>query len=333
MLKSGRFLLNIGNMGSSKAKGDRRRKKTVSELFLAILVILGNSSNFGLARPDKVDLRLLLPAPEEFKGWRTEDAEHVFEGKELFAYIDGGAEIYFEYGFRRVLVQDYRDVQGHRLCLEVFDMDSPESAYGIFSFKKSDSGKPIDIGDKAHLDDYYLNVWKGHFLITISGLDKHAKTLAALQELGQLVAGKIEGRGPRPDLLSLYPEEGLILQSIKLFKGPLGLFNSYPFFQRYVFATSRAARADYGGGESVYLFEYPDEPSCLRTWKEVKEAFFQSDRYLNPFDDGVILRVTDRQGRRIFGGVRKNYLILIINSKDYHAAIEFLNRLEQRMAR
>ncbi len=311
---------------------DQWRKK-VRCCFLAILVIMRSGATLNFSFFDKPDLRFLLPTPEEFKGWQAEGGEQVFEGTELFSYINGGAEIYLEYGFRRVLAQEYKDAEGHRLSLEIFDMDSPESAYGIFSFKRSASGKPVDLGDEADLADYYLNVWKGHFLITITGLDTEAKTLTAILELGKLVAEKIEGGQPRPTLLDLYPEEGIVPQSLRFFKGPLGLLNSYPFFRGYVFSTSRAARADYLSGESVYLFEYPDEHSCLKASSEVRKAFFQDVRYTDAVEEGATFRVTDHQGRPIFGGVRKNYLVLIINSRDIRAAVEFLDRLEQRMPR
>lgn len=287
----------------------------------------------GLVGLDRRDLRSLLPAPAEFKGWLAESSAQVFEGEDLFIYINGGAEIYFEYGFRRVLVQDYSDGLGRRLSLEIFEMESSEAAYGIFSFKRSASGKAIDLGDETQVADYYLNLWEDSFLVTITGMNDDTKTKEGLLELARLIADKIEGGQPRPALLGLYPEKGLLPQTIKFFRGHLGLFNSYPFFRTDVFAAPRAARADYQTGESVYLFEYANEGACRDGWKRVKAAFQESERYPHSRDEDAFFLAVDRQGKSIRGAVIRNYLIIILNSRERSDAQRLLELIEARIAR
>ena len=93
-------------------------------MIAALLLSLGSFSpafsGQASTRLNQSPLSTLLPEGPELRCW-TKDGDHQsFEGEDLFIYIDGGAEIYFEYGFRRVIVQDYRNDAGSRLSLEIF---------------------------------------------------------------------------------------------------------------------------------------------------------------------------------------------------------------------
>jgi hypothetical protein len=55
-----------------------------------------------------------------------------FDGSALFGYMDGGAELYREYGFVDLTVQEL-EVGRHQLLLELFRMRDSLAAFGIFS--------------------------------------------------------------------------------------------------------------------------------------------------------------------------------------------------------
>ena len=99
------------------------------------------------------------------------DEPQYVEGEDLFLLINGGAEIYHEYGFKQAVVQSYADDQDRSLNLEIYEMLDPAAGYGIFTFKRGKGGRDLELGDEACLQDYYLNVWKGDFLITFVGFD------------------------------------------------------------------------------------------------------------------------------------------------------------------
>jgi hypothetical protein len=63
------------------------------------------------------------------------DTTRYFAGKALYGYIDGGAELYLEYGFDRVTVQEVR-LEGDPYWVEVFRMSDPQAALGIFSVSR-----------------------------------------------------------------------------------------------------------------------------------------------------------------------------------------------------
>jgi hypothetical protein len=261
-------------------------------------------------------------------GWTSDGEPQLFAGEDLFTYIDGGAEIYFEYGFRKVIVQDYRNAAGSRLSLEIFEMESPESAYGIYTFKKSAAGEPIVLGDESQLDEYYLNLRKGPYLLTLTGLDPAAVTRQDLLLVARSVEPKLGPSAPPPGLISQLPGEGLKPQSIKYFKGPLALYNSYPFFRTDVFAFSAGAKAEYDSGYSLYIFEYPDAQSARCRYSEAGKSFARDDKYRDFSDESGIYRLKDDRDTPIFVATEEGYVMILVGLEDEARARKIFHMID-----
>lgn len=58
--------------------------------------------------------------------------ERVFEGKALYGFMNGGSDLFLEYGFRvlRAIEVSYK---GEDYSIEIYNMPTPEDAYGIYS--------------------------------------------------------------------------------------------------------------------------------------------------------------------------------------------------------
>jgi hypothetical protein len=280
-----------------------------------------------LARP-QTSISDLLPQSSEVGGWRPEGALQLFTGEELFSYIDGGAEIYYEYGFRRVLVQDYRDRMGQAISLEIFEMLSPQSAYGIYRFKTSRQGRRLDLGDECQLADYYLNLWKGHFLITITGLDAAVRAEPALLLFARSVEHKIKENAAAPPLALLLPKAGLIPQSLKYFRGPLGLYNVYPFFSGDVFAFRAGVKGDYDAGYSLFVFEYAADSDAAEKYAQSRDRFARSPRYENFADGGDLFSISDSQQQSIVVFRIERHIVLVLGEKIRGRVQDIRSRLE-----
>lgn len=77
----------------------------------------------------------LLPDISNLPGLKTEGEPKVFIGEDLFEMINGGAEIYLEYGFVKTVSQNYSGITNKsNLRIEIYQMTDPEAAYGIFAF-------------------------------------------------------------------------------------------------------------------------------------------------------------------------------------------------------
>ncbi len=139
----------------------------------------------------KESLLYLMPPESDLKGWKLDGEPQTAEGVRLFELINGGAEEYVKEGFRRAVLGTYRNNEGKRINLDIYEMLSPESAKRIYRKKAGDKGQTVSVGEEAAMEDYYLNFRKGAYQVTLSGYDTQRETLEWLLRLARLVAERI----------------------------------------------------------------------------------------------------------------------------------------------
>ena len=177
-----------------------------------------------------LDLASVLPASGEAAGWTRKGDPQLFKGKDLFTYNDGGADIYIEYGFRQLVVQDYENALHQTTTLEIFEMADAAAAFGIFTFKSSAGGTAITLGQGGRLEDYYLNFWKGPVLVTVTGFDDSPASLEGVRRVAGATDRKLALLGERPALAAAFPADWAPRGGLKYIRGPLGLRNLHPVF-------------------------------------------------------------------------------------------------------
>jgi hypothetical protein len=279
----------------------------------------------------QADLAPLLPGRAELGTWEPAAEPQVFKGEDLFVYIDGGADIYLEYGFIQVLVQDYRNAAGHGMSLEIFQMTSEESAFGIYTFKTAPGGKEIALGDGCRLVDYYLNLMKGNLVVTITGLDQDTVREEKLLFLARAVERRIKGAASRPILAGLLPPEGLKPQSLKFFKGPLGLANADRFFAGSALGFERGIKGDYIPGYSLVLLEFRNGQVADEHFIRSLD-FFSRTRKLGDFKGrGGGFDGTDETGKTICGELHGRFIILVAGTAGREQAGKVIARLAENL--
>lgn len=211
-------------------------------------------------------------------------------------------------------------------------MDSPESAYGIYTFKTSRNGEPVPLGDDCQLADYYLNLRRGPHLVTITGLELADGDKKSLLHLARAIEPKLGPPIRAPNLVSRLPMDGLETQTIKFFKGPLALYNSYPFFRTDVFAFSAGVKGEYAQGYELYIFEYPDGPSArlgiARAWKN----FEQSEKYKNFSTEQGIHQLEDDRNNRLFVTAKGKYILLWVGDGDEESARKIFDAVTKKFS-
>jgi hypothetical protein len=97
------------------------------------------------AKDQQARMPLTMAFPDNFKGvgdWVPLGAPGVFNKDGLYGYVDGGAEIFLGYGFRKLtvfhLAPKGAPADGPKqITLEIYEMDSPEAAFGVFSTRRT----------------------------------------------------------------------------------------------------------------------------------------------------------------------------------------------------
>ena len=86
-------------------------------------------------------------------GWALSGTPRTFTKESLYGYIDGGAEIVLQYGFRDLTVFELAPdpppaPKGKSVTLEIYRMASAAAAFGIFSTKR-EGNEPVSPGIKT----------------------------------------------------------------------------------------------------------------------------------------------------------------------------------------
>ena len=160
-----------------------------------------------------------------------------FDSTGLWDYIDGGADIYLEYGFRRVTVQDLKQKDYHYL-LEVYEMSSPMAAFGIYSVSRYDcfpvsSSTLMQAFHISCTSAYQLSLVIGPCFIRISHNTKTDEEQMTSINIAVEISKKIKNYHivfPEA-FVRLIPEDKK--PGFKYIKGKLGLQNSYPELMDY----------------------------------------------------------------------------------------------------
>ena len=272
------------------------------------------------------DLKLLVPQSAEIPGWSPRgDAQH-FSGDDLYVYIDGGAEIYNEYGFRQVLAQDFVDKNQKGVTLEIYEMTDPTAAFGIFSFKASGQGRPADIGADSEFEDYYLHFWKGPFLVTVTGFEANPECRDGVTAIARATGVRIRETAERPAFLLKLPADW-IKPGLKYLRGALGLYNLHPFFTRDVLKFREAAVVSLEDAR-VFVFGYPNPAEALARLSETRQVMAANPAYrdVREFPDGHFEAV-DSKGNALYARAKGSVIGLVLSPKAIVIGEDLLKRL------
>jgi len=302
---------------------------TVVRTGVLILALASASLTQETAVPDQApsDLAALLPKAGEASGWTPKGVPRRFKGQDLFLFINGGAEIYHEYGFREVMTQDYEGAEGRTVALEVFEMADPAAAYGMFTFKSSGEGRPADVGQDSELEDYYLNFWQGPYLVTVTGSDDSSASLAGVLAVGRAVGGRVKTTGVRPATAALLPPEWAGPR-LKYLRGPLGLYNLNPVFSRHA-SRFEDAVAGAVGGNRIFVLRYRNSDEAQNRWAEIKAGLAENSAYRNVhLSPAGAFEAMASDGARVYLESFADLVVLVLGSDPPAEAQKVVGRVK-----
>jgi hypothetical protein len=287
---------------------------------LLVLMIIACSEGGG------GELQRLLPSPDDVPGITRMGRPQLYGGQKLFDYMNGGAELFFEYGFERACVQRYQTPPGE-VTAEIYQMDLPANAYGIYTFDTQGEHPPI--GQDATYERGLLTFWKDRYFVRVFSENEDLKE--TLLVLGRDIAQKITQEGERPDILASLPSRGVEGDSLLYFRGQIALNNAY-------FLSNQDVLALHGGAEGI-TFPYKPETQPLRVIMvryptgSVAEEAFQSLRSSDVIKEGAINnKILLGKSRRGYGGatVVGDLLIVALDGAGPQAVTGALRSLTQR---
>ncbi len=272
--------------------------------------------------------------PEGVKDFEKAGQVQLFDRKNLFDYMDGGAELYLSYDFRRLSVQEYRD-KDRVITVEVYEMKTSPDAFGLYSFdQEADTarrGDNLALGDKANFSSGLLKFWKGNYLVRIVDLNGNDQFKDVILELGRKISSKIDEKGELPFLLSKLPAEGLILNSERFFHKQIVLNNLYFLSTENLLNLSEktsAVMGDYLLGKmnlKLLLISYADSSSARLAFESFCTKYLKS----SPSGKKVIQKV--EEDKFIGLELEKSYLWITFEGKDERNTGDVLRNVKEKL--
>lgn len=249
-----------------------------------------------------------VPDNNFIEGWTKSDPLLIFVGNDLYGHIDGGAELFHEFGFNDLLVQRYAD-GGQEIDLEVYRMTEPEAALGIYLMKCGRETPVEGIAARSSGDRYQYTIVKGNCFIQVnsfSGDEALQPVMTALaKQMLQLIADD------RPaDLFTHLPPDSLVPHSERLIRGPYALQPVFTFGEgdvlqlggRVFGVLGKYADAD----DSVYtqiVIPYPDSGRAASAYQNLVKNLDPYLKVLGKTESSFIFRdYRDRFGSAEISG-------------------------------
>jgi hypothetical protein len=242
---------------------DVLREKALAMTKSTFLPIVAALVLAALAGGNVKDLGPRLPA--EIAGWKAAGADHIYDRKTIFDYLDGGAEVYLAFDLREVFVRKFKSAAGTEIALDIYDCGSPAEAFGAFTCDRQDPG--AGIGQESEYGPGLLRFWQGRFFVSITAAGDEEKAEVALRALGKDVVPVLGPAGEPPALVRALPDAGLKKDRTCFFHSVINLNNRFFVAADNILnleALTDCVLAEYdAGGQAdparLLLVVYPDE--------------------------------------------------------------------------
>ncbi len=280
--------------------------KHLKSLFFFLFIVV-----FSAAATADDDIFKLLPAEDEVEGWKPYGTPDNYEGDDLFFLINGGADLYYEYGFMEVLAEHFSYDENRTVRIEIYRMEDPGAAFGIYSVSASAAADPYMIGHEGEISDYHIRFWKDNYYVIVSALDSGEETETGMKEIAGFIDDRIPEKGEKPEIVNYLPEQNFI--SAKYIRGNLAMMNVYFFNHDDIFGYNEAVTGDYGDFK-LFVMGYGSKEAASENFARAEERMKALDRFSDheTAENGFIF--TDNQGNKLFASQIDNHILLFIGT-------------------
>lgn len=258
-------------------------------------------------------LKSLLPDPSTWPGWDYSRAPEYYEGDELFELIDGGADLFHEYQFVKVVNTQYAENNGSKIQLEIYEMNSDSSAYGIFSSIYNTPEVSAEIGLYSVVNEQYVAFVKGRYYVNIAWVLRKEARQESLTNLAAMVESRIPEPGQKPYLIRQLCKEKCAGIPI-YFRGNVALSNVYYFdFKDHFQIDQGVAIKDPRFIKMVFVYEKEDK--AQKVFTSVRDFIETSKRFRDP---GMIYQgfsCSDNKGNKLIFRLGTSFITVLVALK------------------
>lgn len=257
-------------------------------------------------------LSSLLPDNDTLEGLiRTSEIES-YVGDDLFSLINGGADLYFEYGFVQVISADYANREGNSLHVEIYEMSDRSAAFGIYSFQQMSDDKPDEIGERGQIVKNNALLIKDRFVIKMSAKFPDDKVEDVLKTSAGLITSRITVGDFKPLMLPyLLPVQDNDFPQVKFIRGSIALRNIYNFHNEDIFKFNDGVVGVYQE-YVIFIFQYPGSFKALQQFGVARSQLEISDRYSSYYSHRNQFQMVDKRGNKVHCLTFDKFIIVFI---------------------
>ncbi len=277
----------------------------------------------------KAEMKGLLPIKiEEYKAGGKDEFYDLIGA---FKYMDGAAELYRCYNFKRLMVRRYLKTNYPPILIELFDMGSSEDAFGIFSYQTDE--EEVGIGQGSDYGGGLLRFWKGRYFVNIFAERETPETKRDILIFGKTIEENIKKEGKKPKLIQFLPEEGLSERSIRY-------FHHHQILNHHYFI-SHENILNLGAKTNGVLATYPSNESKAKTlllliqYLEPHEARKSFNRFIKTYlpEAPKSHTVKTENGRWTSVRLHQRYLLVVFDAPSQEKAEELIEKVLKKLVK
>lgn len=145
-------------------------------------------------------------------GWTLSGETEIYDRETLFGLVNGQADLFFVYGFEQAAVQSYEDAEGATIRLTLWQLATPQDAYGLFTFHASGStaSAPVDTGNGGSTEPgQRLVFWQDRYFADLFAFPPQPDN-ESLLALAQETSSRLPSGGALPAVVSRLPADGQV---------------------------------------------------------------------------------------------------------------------------
>ena len=303
--QNGEYVYGVWHGASVKSAEQVMQK--VSENLKSVSVQSEESSTVKSMIETNISPEHLLPSDGEILDWVQSRPPSTYEGKTLYRDRATAPELFYAYGFQQQAEVEYETPRfGSKplILLEIFDMGTPENAFGIYNFHSYPQVKFEWVGSKAILSGGYLRFSKGKYFIQIEGYEFATGIREAMVLLAKGIAARIKDAAPKPQILNLLPSNK-VSGSIKLFRSNWVLrqiYSTLPVNVPQLSDTALGISARYRDNtdsknwmdaQIVFIIRFPNAAAAKSAYTVYRDAVIKG---AVPFEGGTSGAILINQG-------------------------------------
>ncbi len=261
-------------------------------------------------------------------GWVREGPVSTYTRESLYKYIDGEAELYMPYGFRKAATVMYVKPGGKEggLVVNVFEMGSSLDAFGIYGNFRSPSLDRVAVGTEGFADESELMFFKDRYFaqITTSGTLTQERPL--FLACAGSVAAAMPGKAAMPPEVELLKVPGEVPASEKYY--PEGLLG-YGFLGKGLTADVMLA-----SGQVKAFVVLRDSPEGMERTIDAYVKYLRDSKAaleVSRNGRGTIIRAADPLFKGVVLQQSGRYGVGVAGLKDPHEADALVGHLISRL--